>query len=183
MTEEQYEKDKFLPYWAQQWPSCLPLFNYLSIHASSIIPSSGIICEMGSGLGIVSMLLASGKNRIVATDIAPDACRYSAYNMRRYIPLPMVLCSDWRASPFTIKFDCIIASDILYEQRWISIVLDFLQLSLNHNGSAIIADPRRQWWLEFQNAAADRGFTLNKTWQEVVNQGKTTVEIMHLTLK
>jgi predicted nicotinamide N-methyase len=181
MTDEQYERDKFLPYWAQQWPACLPLFNYLSLHASSVIPVSGIVCEMGSGLGIISMLLASGRNRIVATDIAPDACRYSIYNMRQYASYPQVLCSDWRVPPFSVKFDTIIASDILYEQRWISVVLDFLTTSLKNDGAAIIADPCRQWWLEFQNAAIDRGFALNKIWQEIVNQGKTTVEILRLT--
>jgi predicted nicotinamide N-methyase len=181
MTEEQYAKDKFLPYWAEQWPASLPLFNYLSLHAATIIPATGIVCEVGSGLGIISMLLSAAKMRIVATDIAPDACRYSAYNMGQYSSLPMVICSDWRASPFNVKFDRIIASDILYEQRWISPVLDFIKTSLKNNGAALIADPCRQWWQEFQDTAIDRGFTLNKTWQELVNKGKTTVEIIRLS--
>jgi predicted nicotinamide N-methyase len=182
MTEEQYEKDKFLPYWAQQWPACLPLFNYISLHATSVFSASGIICEIGSGLGIVSSLLSLKKMHIVATDISPDACRYSAYNMRQYSSCARVICSDWRASPFTIKFDTIIASDILYEQRWISPVLAFLSASLKNGGAALIADPCRQWWLEFQGTATTRGFTLSKVWQEVVNEGKTTVEILRLTL-
>jgi ETFB lysine methyltransferase len=183
ISEEQYEKDKFLPYWAEQWPACLPLFNYLSLHGSQVIPLSGITCEMGSGLGIISMLLSCRKNRIVATDISADACKYSAYNMGQHAPHPMVICSDWRASPFKTKFDLVVASDILYEQRWISPVLYFLETSLKTGGAAFIADPCRQWWREFQEAAEDRGFTLSKTWQEIVNQGKTTVEILRLALK
>jgi predicted nicotinamide N-methyase len=183
MTEEQYEKDKFLPYWAQQWPASLALFNYISSYFQSVIPLSGIVCEMGSGLGIISMLLSAGKKRIVATDIAYDACRYSMYNMGQYSSYPMALCSDWRSSPFKIKFDCILASDILYEQRWISPVLDFLRSSLKNDGTAFIADPCRQWWQEFKNTAVGQGFTLNKTWEELVNQGKTTVEVLCLTPK
>jgi ETFB lysine methyltransferase len=181
MTDEQYEEDKFLPYWAQQWPASLTLFNYVSLHFPSVIPVSGTICEMGSGLGMISMFLSAGKKRIVATDIAYDACRYSMYNMGQYSSHPMALCSDWRTSPFKTRFDCILASDILYEQRWISPVLNFLGSSLKNDGTAFIADPCRQWWQEFKDTAIGQGFTLNKAWEELVNQGKTTVEVLCLT--
>jgi predicted nicotinamide N-methyase len=148
-----------------------------------VIPSCGIVCEMGSGLGIVSALFSALKIRAVATDIAPDACRYSSYNIRQYSAHAKVVCSDWRAPPFRTKFDCIVASDILYEQRWLEPVLDFLKLMLAHDGAAYIADPCRQWWQEFQAHAKKRGFTLDKAWQEIVNQGKTKVEVMRLVFK
>jgi predicted nicotinamide N-methyase len=183
MTDEQYEKDKFLPYWAQQWPACLPLFRFLSTNAPLIIPSSGIVCEMGSGLGVIASLFSALKIRTVAKDISSDACRYSSYNMRQYSPDALVVCSDWRASPFRSKFDCVVASDILYEQRWIEPVLNFLASMLSDDGAAYIADPCRQWWQEFQAHARKRGFTLDKAWQEIINQGKTKVEVMRLTFK
>jgi predicted nicotinamide N-methyase len=183
MTDEQYEKDKFLPYWAQQWPACSPLFNFLSTHAGSVIHSSASVCEIGCGLGIISTLLQMKKMRIVATDLAFDACRYASYNMRQYSSVSKVVCSDWRLSPFKMGFDCVVGSDIFYEQRWISPVLDFLKSSMKIDGAAYIADPCRQWWQEFQDAAVTQGFTLNKVWQEAVNQGKTTVEVLRLELK
>jgi SAM-dependent methyltransferase len=185
MTDEQYEKDKFLPYWAQQWPACSPLFNFLSIHAAagSVIYPSASIGEIGCGLGIISTLLQLKKMHIIATDLAFDACRYALYNMRQYSPFPKVVCADWRFSPFKTRFDCIVGSDILYEQRWISPILDILKSSLKNDGVAYVADPCRQWWQEFQDAALKRGFTLNKVWQETVNQGKTTVEVLRLDLK
>jgi ETFB lysine methyltransferase len=183
MTDEQYEKDKFLPYWAQQWPACSPLFNFISMHADSIMHPGAAVCEIGCGLGIISSLFQRKKMHIVATDLAFDACRYAGHNMRQYSPLSRVICSDWRFSPFKTGFDFIVGSDILYEQRWISPVLEFLESSLNIEGAAYIADPCRQWWQEFQDAAAKRGFTLNKVWQETVNQEKTTVEVLRLVLK
>jgi predicted nicotinamide N-methyase len=183
MTDGQYEKDKFLPYWAQQWPASHALFNFiLSGAGPSVTPGGSFrICELGSGLGTVSALLCAQGKHSIATDISLDACRYSAYNIRCYSDRAMVVCSDWRTPPFKYKFDCMLASDILYEQRWISPVLDFLKLSLDKDGTVFIADPCRQWWGEFQNAAVFNGFCLIKVWQEIVNQGKTTVEILRLT--
>ena len=101
--------------------------------------------------------------------------------MRLYSGPAMVVCSDWRAPPFKIKFDCIVASDIIYEQRWISPVLDFCASFLKKDGSAFIADPCRQWWKNFQDAAVSKGFAVTRVWREVVNQGKTTTEIVRLT--
>lgn len=183
MSDEQYEKDKFLPYWAQQWPACHPLFNFLSTNAASLVPYPGITCEIGCGLGIISAYLSRAETQIVATDLSFDACRYTAYNMKQNSSKqPQIVCSDWRSSPFKIKFDCILASDILYEQRWIAPVLNFLKGSLSNKGAAFIADPCRQWWQEFQATAVAQGFTLSLAWQEVINQGKTTVEVFKISL-
>jgi predicted nicotinamide N-methyase len=184
MTNDQYEKDKFLPYWAQQWPACSPLFDYFSSEADLLTLRYDSICEIGCGLGILSTLFQMKKvSAVVATDFAFDACRYTAYNMRQYSPSPLVVCSDWRFPPFRAKFDCIVGSDILYEQRWISPVLDFLKSTLKSDGACYIADPCRQWWEEFQDKAVSLGFTLSKVRQDIVNQGKTTVEIVRLDLK
>jgi predicted nicotinamide N-methyase len=183
MSDDQYEKDKFLPYWAQQWPASLSLFNFIASASNAEFFASGpdFICELGAGLGIVSSLLCTKKKFVVATDIAPDACKYSAYNIGLYSRPAMVVCSDWREAPFKIKFDCIVGSDIIYERRWISPVLEFLVSFLRKDGAAFIADPCRQWWSEFQDTAASKGFSVTRVWREIVNQGKTTAEIVRLT--
>jgi hypothetical protein len=75
---------------------------------------------------------------------------------------------------------CVIASDIIYEQRWIAPVIQFLNASLAPGGFAYIADPCRQWWDEFKTSAVKAGFSSSLAWEEYVNEGKTRVEILRM---
>jgi SAM-dependent methyltransferase len=181
MTDEEYEKDKFLPYWAEQWPASLPLFRFLAANFLSALSPGGLIAELGSGLGLASSLLAAKGLRVVASDIALDACKYSRHNILLHAPRARAVCMDWRRGCFKPVFDCIVASDILYEQRWISPVIGLLNGALKPGGVAYCADPCRQWWNEFQSRAHARGFGASLVWEEYVNQGKTKVEILRLT--
>jgi predicted nicotinamide N-methyase len=180
MTNEEYEKDKLLPYWAEQWPASFALFNFLAHRSQSAVLQSGLVCELGTGLGIASSVLASRGVRCVATDIALNACRFSQHNILTHASRPLVTCCDWRAPCFGRVFDCIIASDVLYEQRWIDPILRFLSDTLKPEGIAYIADPMRQWWNSFKVAQYAAGFASTVVWEDWVNEGKTKVEILKL---
>jgi ETFB lysine methyltransferase len=180
MTDDEYEKDKLLPYWAEQWPASFALFNFVAARSRTVFGPGCIVCELGSGLGIVSSVLASRNIRCVATDIAFDACRFSRHNMLLHSHRAAVVCADWRTLCFKPVFNCVIASDIIYEQRWIEPVIRFLQNALAEEGTAYIADPCRQWWNNFAHAAGSMGFNCKQEWQEYVNGGKTKVEILCL---
>jgi len=182
MTEEEYEKDKFLPYWAEIWPSCQAMFAFLSSDKLPAFSDSATACEIGCGLGVVSALLHDRRLHVVACDIAFDGCRYAARNLRvsRRAP-PPVVCCDWRDSPLKTRFDMIVASDVLYEQRWVLPVLNFLKATLSPGGIAYIADPCRHWWREFRETAARQGFAVATVWRQAPAEGKTIVEIARLT--
>ena len=47
-----------------------------------------------------------------------------------------VVCADWRRLPFRKRFDLIVASDVLYEERWIDPILDCIE---QFGGAAWIA--------------------------------------------
>jgi SAM-dependent methyltransferase len=147
MTDEEYEKDKFLPYWAEVWPSVHALVRYLSARS---ISDRQHICEIGCGLALASSFLAQKNHHLTAIDISPAACAYANRNIRLQSALGNALCCDWRRSPFKGTFDIIIASDVLYEPRWIEPVLSFVKNTLSASGRAIIADPKRASWEQFK---------------------------------
>jgi predicted nicotinamide N-methyase len=180
MTDEEYEKDKLLPYWAEQWPASFALFHFLGAHWNTALPTGGIVCELGSGLGLVCAVMAHHGVRCVATDISLDACRFSRHNILLHAPVANAVCTDWRQSCFRPVFDCIVASDVIYEERWVAPVLNFLGAALVPGGIAYIADPCRQWWELFRNSARAAGFSITVAWEEQVNEGKTRVEILRL---
>jgi SAM-dependent methyltransferase len=179
ITDLEYEKDQFLPFWAEHWPSAEVLLDY----CLSNIPDGNLLFgELGAGLGIVSSILAANGHFIVSMDISPSACRYASANILRHNPFCRVLCCDWRYPPFVNKFDRIIASDILYEKRWITPILAFLKNHLEPRGHALIADPMRNYWQVFKDEAAHAGFNVASILKKIVNDGKTTVEVLKITL-
>ena len=91
MTDEEYEKDQLLPYWAEQWPSGRALLTFLSGRA---FPATWRLCELGCGLGITGAALAGrgGDTFSVATDIAPDGCRFARHNIMLNGGTPRVVC-------------------------------------------------------------------------------------------
>jgi len=183
MSDEEYEKDKLLPYWAEQWPASFALFDFLAAHCVAAVPSQGLVCELGSGLGIVSAVLARNNIRCIATDISFDACRFTRHNILLHAPGARVACIDWRHLCFRPVFNCIVASDVIYEQRWVDPVLLFLRDALASGGIAYAADPCRQWWDLFKKSASAAGFAFALAWEEFVNDGRTRVEILKLWRK
>jgi predicted nicotinamide N-methyase len=177
ISDEQYEKDKFLPYWAEYWPSSEALLQALS----SLLPATGsLICELGTGLGVIAAIAASQGHRVVATDISYAACRYAAENARvfgRVLPL----CTDWRYPAVNGRFDVVLGADILYEERWIDPVLRFLEAHLCEQGWALIADPCRRHWGRFLEQAQRSGWQVDIVHRAAVNSGRTTVEIAALS--
>jgi 2-polyprenyl-3-methyl-5-hydroxy-6-metoxy-1,4-benzoquinol methylase len=182
LTNEQYEIDKFLPYWAQQWPACLPLLHFLEENHSRLFADHGPICEIGCGLGILSTFLAQRNYPVLATDLAFDSCLYASYNMKAAnANRSFAICSDWRAIPFKNGFSVVLASDILYEERWIKPVVQFLMQTIQPGGFALIADPCRKWWNQFKEELGKNHFKAEILQRNENKEDKMTVEILKAT--
>jgi predicted nicotinamide N-methyase len=183
MSNEDYEKDKMLPYWSELWPASIALYNFLCCSHKSLIPSNGYILEIGCGLGIGAAFLCKHGYNCFATDISFDACKFSKHNISLYSIFSKVFCSDWRDISIKSGISCIIASDIIYEQRWVIPVINFLKYTLIRNGFALISDPCRQFWNTFKETAVESGFTCDMVCEDFVNEGKTRVEIIKIIKK
>lgn len=180
VPEEKYQQDKFLPYWAENWPSAGPFFSFVA--KQPILPDSAA-CELGCGLGVVASGLSIKDIPVVAVDIAAESCLFAAHNIALQQTIPRVVCADWRALPFKKQFDLVVASDVLYEERWIPILIEAIDLHMTQKGKAWIADPCRRYWQKFKTASEERGFHCRVVYAEQLPASNVRIEICELTRK
>lgn len=166
--KEGLNEDEFLPYWADIWPSSEIAIKRLP----DLIGSTSLeICEIGSGLGDFACILASYGHKVIATDYAEEGCHFAKENANRNsLPLE-VIAFDWRNPVFKKEFDVVVGVDILYELRWIDVVLNTLKILLKPEGKAFILDPNRQFLTSFINAVPNHGLRISQTIDDKTKAG------------
>jgi predicted nicotinamide N-methyase len=155
LSEEQFEHEEFLPYWAELWSSGVALAHDVgrrSLRGASVL-------ELGCGLGLPSIAAALAGGRVLATDWSHDAVRATAANARRNgakletavvswgAPEPIVERAPWRY---------VLASDVLYEARNVDMLLELLPRLVDGTGEVLIADPSRRPAEHFLERAQER---------------------------
>ncbi|MGC8625094.1 MAG: class I SAM-dependent methyltransferase [Phycisphaerae bacterium] len=166
-VEARYKKDQYLPYWPVIWPSSLMLAEHIldGMDSPPCLPGGHSAApphaiELGCGLGIAGIAAAQRGWHVTFTDYDPEAIAFAAFNAScNNIPPNRVAAQhmDWRW-PMDAQFDWIIASDVLYERRLHSILLDAINHLLTPTGVCWISDPRRNSAADFPPAAVERGF-------------------------
>jgi predicted nicotinamide N-methyase len=141
INEADFERDERLPYWAELWPSAL----ILARHVATMRGAGRSLLELGCGVGLVATAASRAGFTVTATDYYDDALLFTSLNVARNgQPEPRVRLLDWRAIPGDLgRFDVILASDVLYERRYPSLIADVLASALLPTGVAVIADPGR----------------------------------------
>ena len=79
LDEEAFERDEYMPYWAELWPSALALARVVGVRALH----GARTLELGCGLGLPSLAAAVAGGRVLATDWAPDAIAMTERNAAR----------------------------------------------------------------------------------------------------
>lgn len=140
LDEEAFEqRDEFIPYWADLWPSAILLARTLARRALR----GARVLEIGCGLGLPSLSAAIAGGNVLATDWAADALEAVAGNARRNDLAVRTLVADWREPGiFTAAgpFDLVIAADVAYEQRNVAPLTQLLELL---DTEVWLADPGR----------------------------------------
>src|SRR3954453_22952882 len=87
LSEEAFEHEEYLPYWAELWPSSLALARTIG---GGALPGGGPAgargagtLELGCGLGLPSLAAAVAGGRVLATDWAPDSIAMTLRNAER----------------------------------------------------------------------------------------------------
>jgi predicted nicotinamide N-methyase len=177
LSEEQFEHEEFLPYWAELWSSGVALAHDVSRRALRGAP----VLELGCGLGLPSIAAALAGGRVLATDWSPDAISATQENARRNgvevetavvawgAPEPILERGPWR---------WVLASDVLYEQRNVDLLLELLPRLVDRCCEVLIADPRRSPAERFLERAQER-------WElrSSVSPRAARAQIHHLRLK
>jgi predicted nicotinamide N-methyase len=127
LTEEAFEREEYLPYWAELWPSGVALARRVAARP----PRRGArVLELGCGLGLPSLVAARAGGRVLATDWSPDAIallsQNAAHNEVDHLDLAPVAWDDPAAFTADGPWDLVLAADVLYERRNLPLLLGLL---------------------------------------------------------
>jgi predicted nicotinamide N-methyase len=150
LDEEAFEREEFLPYWAELWPSSLALARAIAGRALR----GARTLELGCGLGLPSIAAALAGGRVLATDWSPAAVELTAANAERNgVGIDTLVCSWTEPEPLLSRapWDLVLASDVLYERRNADLLIDLLPRLTRE---VWLADPGRPPATPFLEAAA-----------------------------
>lgn len=157
-----FVEDERIPYWTELWPAGFALADWLYEKRDLI---QGRIClDLGCGLGLTALAGASLGGKVLGMDYELEALYYAAKNENNLPPsiaeqAPCWLAADWRRPCFKNKsLPLIWAGDIMYEERFVDPVADFLDHCLAPDGLAWIAEPCRGVYPKFARQMQERGW-------------------------
>ena len=139
LDEEAFEREEFLPYWAEVWAAGETLAR--AIAAMDI--ATRRVLELGCGLALPSLAAAVGGAEVLATDWSPDAIELARENARRNRLEIATAIVRWSEPAPLLKhatWDLVLAADVLYERRNVDELLTLLP-QLSH--AVLLADPGR----------------------------------------
>ncbi len=160
ISEEDYNRDGRLPYWADVWASAIALAELLSQEHGG----GRRLLELGSGVGLAACAAVAAGFSVTATDYYAEACDFTLLNARRNgLPAPAVRVVDWRDYPAELcGFDLVVASDVLYEKPNCDLVASCFARALASDGLGILTDPQRTLATDFPAAAERAGLITRK---------------------
>lgn len=179
VDEDLFNQDERLPYWAELWPAAIGFSRFIAGQKELVQNKS--VLELGCGLGLTSMVLTrQAPAYFVASDYEQDALDFAAKNFKlNRLPLPEFRLLDWRDPILNGVFDCIVASDILYERRFFGPLLNLVHIYLKDRGRIIIAEPNRPVAQEFFERLRVDKYVTQMHLEKVMQNGKEIQVSIH----
>jgi predicted nicotinamide N-methyase len=142
LDAEDFGQDERFPYWAELWPSSLALARFLVRRG---VAGGTETLELGCGMGLVGVTAAVLGGRVTFSDFDRDALAFASANHALNLGLPgRTLELDWRSPPEGLSARLVLASDVLYERRFLDPFLGTLRRVLAPGGVALVAEPGRR---------------------------------------
>ena len=162
ISDESFEHEEFLPYWAELWASAVALAHDVAIRSLR----GKRTLELGCGLGLPSIAAALAGGRVLATDWSFDAVRATAANAERNeVEVETLRCSWGEPEAIVARapWHLVIASDVLYERRNVDQLLELLPRLVDERGLVLVADPGRAHSAGFLERASEDGWIIRST--------------------
>jgi predicted nicotinamide N-methyase len=169
ISEERFADDEFLPYWAELWPSGLALAQYLA----TLDLAGKRVLELGCGLALPSFAAAAAGAHVLATDWAPECIELVGFNTAANGLDVDTSVLDWKkpTNLCAVRYDLVVAADVLYEERNADPLLVLLDAAVSAAGAALIADPGRRHAPAFLERAQAEGWSVERTPAEALPSG------------
>jgi predicted nicotinamide N-methyase len=139
LSEEAFEREEFLPYWAELWPSGVELAQ--AVQRRDV---DGLrVLELGCGLGLPSIVAALGGAEVLATDWSPEGLEVAAANAARNRADVETALVSWSGPEKLVRaapWDLVLGADLLYERRNVDQLLNLLP---RLGGEVLLAEPGR----------------------------------------
>lgn len=148
IDEVAFTADERMPYWAELWPSAVALAEFVS--EDPALGRAGLgntrVLELGCGVGLVSLAVAARGVPVLASDYEQPALDFVEVNARRngIVDVATTLL-DWRDVSAAGTYACVLAADVLYEERNAVALRGALRTLVVPGGSVLLADPGRRW--------------------------------------
>ncbi len=150
-THQAFERDEYMPYWADLWPSAQMLAQAILLNRW---PMGLRALEIGCGVGLPGVAALAQGFWVCFSDYDSAALRFAAENAiangfhpcEQFETLPL----DWRVPPAGLEVDLLLASDVIYETRNIEPLLGLIQSVLKPQGQCWLIDPNRPYQAQFE---------------------------------
>ncbi len=171
-----------IPFWAELWPASLGLSRYLLNNRDLLQGRSGL--ELGAGIGLAGIVARLAGAKLLQTDYVEGALQFIRVNsLRNGLSEPRLLLADWRQFPLVEKFDFILGADILYEKTLHRDLAGIMANSIKPDGLVLLADPGRDYALQFVLELTDRGWLVKQSRVPVIYENNThQIDIYQLRL-
>jgi predicted nicotinamide N-methyase len=130
------------PYWAKVWASSDAIVQFL-LEEPGWIQNKKVL-EIGAGIGVPSLSIATQAHKIIVSDYAPEAVMLLQKNIE-YLKLTNVLAQqiDWNNVSEDLVVDTILLSDTNYEPHEHNNLVLLIEKYINTGSTIIVATPNR----------------------------------------
>lgn len=163
-----FARNEYIPYWTDLWPSARMLAAAILQHdwpaSLTVGPDRPEVLEVGCGLGLAGLAAAVCGLRVVLSDYDLTALRLALANaqlngLREVRAMPL----DWERPPADLRFPVVLASDVIFESRYVAPLVRLLERVLLPGGECWLADQDRPAAGLLRQTLAGLGFTYSTT--------------------
>lgn len=163
LWQKHQQDEDYFPYWLADWSASFALYVFFCQKKLEL----GRVIEVGCGNGTLAQLSQGMSGVWHHADLVSDAVCFA----REHGPVERFYSVfDIRFSPFSAKFDTILATEFSYEDHLVKAFVDFCKQNLAKNGCAYLC--------ESVKAGREGNFTLLSTlWMGSVEQREIHFEL------
>ncbi len=155
-VQQENSLNDYMPYWGYLWPAARSMAGLV---AAADWKAGTTVLELGCGSGLIGLAALARGMQVTFSDNRQEALDLAGYNARQnqFSNFQGVLL-DWLNPQQITAHERVIASDILYEQKFHEPLLELIPRLVTRTGEIWIGDPGRSFMLDFVRLSQQWGW-------------------------